>query len=194
MTSSTAFWKTGATAPRGIASLRIDEDAVPSIVRPGRANCLAWLAALSGVLSTAAIWCGGMKSGIFCFGPGVLFGLLVMLPWCWWCRLPWWKTLLIVVLSPLGYAAAVFVLIPFVSALVGSTILLAPVMYFGHRRICDTAFNAWVAGFFLGFLFIFPFTAYAGAILIWQVGVASFLANALSIDERCQPGSGPLQP
>src|SRR5580765_5805075 len=92
--------------PRFVESVAYYDDTMPSIARPNHAAVINGLALFSGVLSTIATW-QMSHPWVFYLAPGIFFGVLVLLPWCWCCRISWCQTLLTVCLAPVGYASAV---------------------------------------------------------------------------------------
>jgi hypothetical protein len=121
------------------------------------------------------------------FGPGLLFGLLVMLPWCHWCEISGWKTAATVALAPVGYAAAVYAYFHawwFFSGLIGCTICFAGVLAGGHSRVRAAAWMAGLMGWWAGAAMIFPFMPFVGGVAFWQVAVAACLSTALRIEKR----------
>jgi hypothetical protein len=158
---------------------------VPSIAKPNRAGTIVSLSIVSGVLSTFAAV--EMNHGyVFYLGPGILFGLIVLLPWCWWCQIGGWQTLATVCLAPLGYAAAVQMvlsMVPFclLAGLVGSAVTFTPILLAAHPNIRFYVIVAvgvgWIVGIAVPILFCI------GGVLIWQVCVAYCLSQALAIDE-----------
>src|SRR3989442_1529016 len=96
--------------PRFVESMVYFDDAVPSVARPNRAAIINGLAIFSGLLSTIATWQVN-HSFVFYLAPGIFFGVLVLLPWCMCCRISWWQTVLAVCLAPVGYAAAVHLVV-----------------------------------------------------------------------------------
>jgi len=162
----------------------LHEHPMPAITWPWRAQALVRLSCLSGFLSTIFLW--SMSEYVFWFGPGVVFGLCVMLPWCIWCKVSRLQTFATVVLAPLGYAAAVYLTtlgVPLFAGLAGCTIAFGHLMFAGHSRIRSAVFWAGVVGWLFGVLFVMPLLAFIGAIAAWQIAVAVCLSNALRIDD-----------
>jgi len=169
---------------RDIESIPVFDERLLKIARTRRDGHVVTLSVISGLLSTVLLW--SESSFTLWLGPGIVFGLFVMLPWCLWCRLPWQQTVASLVLAPAGYMAAVYVAVaeaPMLAGLVGSTILFAPLIFFCHARIRSALCSAGAAGWLLGILCAIPYLAYFGGIACWQIGVAVFLSSALHVDD-----------
>jgi len=170
---------------------------VRDITKPHRVTVITVLAALtvlSGALSTCSLW---FQPAGFWLGPGVIFGLLVLLPWCRACQVPWSQTWAIVWLSPCGYAAAVYVFclgwFP-VAGLVACAITFAPLANGCHPRVRSAAMTATLVGCLAGWLFMVWFLAAFGGVALWQIAVGWCLCKALRADDSSNARSPDGQP
>jgi hypothetical protein len=103
---------------------------------------------LSGTVSTALLWTGEFG---FNWGPGFVFAILVLLPWCCATRVHAGLTVLALILAPIGYHAAVLTLLAgpygmFTSGAVGSAIMLLPILLGGSTEARRAAGLAIVVG------------------------------------------------
>lgn len=173
-----------ADLPRFEESL-LPDTGVPDIALRRESSAVVWMALFSGALSTVAAWQLN-NLPLFYLGPGTLFGLLVLLPWCRSCGVSWLQTLAAAGLAPLGYAAAVALTLNFsiyslAAGLVGSAIMFAPILVRCHRRARLALLNAGAAGATLGM--VVPVFALVGGIAAWQMAVACCLSRALVVEE-----------
>jgi len=174
--------------PRFIELARYYADAVPSIASPDHSGSIAGLAIFSGLLSTVATWQVNHPY-VFYLGPGIFFGLLVLLPWCRACGISWWQTLLTVCLSPVGYAAAVGLVLSqtgytLAAGLAGCAITFAPLFVGTHPRIRASLIRAMFVGGLVGIPISFLCLAMVGGVAVWQVAVAWCLCAAFDSGER----------
>lgn len=158
-------------------------DETPNIAKRSWAATIYSLAVVSGILSNIAVWQLD-RPCIFYFAPGVLFGLLVLLPWCGFCQVSWGQTVATVCLAPLGYAAAVCIhhsAFSIFAGLVGGSITFAPLLLKSHPRVRGSVYAGLAVGWVLGA----PMQVYAlvGGVLVWQVAVGYCLSQALMVDD-----------
>ena len=94
---------------------------------------------------------------------------------------------MVVMLAPIGYAAAVLACAEpgwcWLGGLVGGVITLAPLAFGVHPRIEKAVISAVGIGWLIGLVFVFWIVAFFGGILLWQVCVAFMLSNALHSDD-----------
>jgi hypothetical protein len=146
---------------------------------------------MSGVLSAFASFC--LAAFVFSWLPGLLFGLLVMLPWAMLCRLAPIQAIAVTGLSCVGYFVAVeislrsdYYLAP-VGGAVGTTIMLAPVLIGAPHRARVAAVWAIILGGLVAWVFVVPnwvdapWLLWAG-IVLWQAVVSVPLAAGLPSD------------
>ena len=163
-----------------IAWFELDEP-LPDIRAPSRAGVVFGLSLVSGVVSSVAFTAGGSYG--FWFLPGVFFGLLVLLPWCLWCRFAPAQTVLCVALAPLGYMVAVMAFFAFpLSGGLGCAMTLAPAWIDTHRKVRQAVAWAVFAGTLLGVGF-WCADSYPAGVFVWQAGVGLCLSLALTRDD-----------
>ncbi len=162
------------------------EASIPSIARPRRSGFVLGGAIVSGGLSTLALY--SQHDLGFWLGPGLLFGLLVLLPWCRFCAIGWGDTLAAVGLAPLGYLVAVYLTYHYTgftlfAGLAGSVIMFLPLLVRSHPRVRCAVATALGVGWSLGLVLAVPFVAYFGGVAVWQICVAYCLCSALEPPE-----------
>jgi hypothetical protein len=158
----------------------VAEEPIPNLRVPARAGALRGLSLLSAIASALAFRYFG--AGHDWLLPGVFFGLLVLLPWCVWCRFATLQTLACVVLAPVGYMVAVqvYLVFPF-SGFLGCALMFAPGWIDSHRKIQDAIAWATVIGTLVGMCFwAFAFAPFAVA--LWQLAVAWAMSWALECE------------
>jgi hypothetical protein len=173
--------------PRFDASGSPSADVVPDIARRWQAPTIVGASVLAGVLSTVATWQVN-EPYVFYLGPGVLFGALVLLPWCRCCDIPWGQTLAAVGLAPLASAATAYLLLAYTvyslaAPLLGCTIMFAPIFVQCHARVRCALIAALSVGALLGLVLIAPCVALIGGVAVWQIAVAYCLSTALEVDD-----------
>ena len=157
--------------------------------KPHREQIIAALAVLSGVLSTLSMSLWPREGYGFWLGPGLLFGLFFLLPWCRFCQISWAITAATVFLSPIGFAAAVYLVLrcdpcSLMGGLAGSVITFAPLLLEPDRRIRQAVTAALVCGSGVGFFLSMSCLAVIGGVAVWQIAVAYCLRQALKMDDR----------
>jgi hypothetical protein len=153
-------------------------------MNPTGANIVAW-ALMSGVLSGISVFCGNF--GLF-GGPGFLFGVLVLLPFCQSMNTSVTCRVLSVFGSLVGYLAALVLYLAterldFLGGAVGAVIAVSPLLTDARFRVSFGLIYVVVAGALAGYLGVLmleylPATDFwlplkmTGAMVIWQVSVA----------------------
>jgi hypothetical protein len=172
--------------PRFDASGSPSADAAPDIARRWAAAAIVCASVLAGALSNVAIW--QAKAYVFYLGPGVFFGLMVLLPWCRWCGISWGQTLAAVGLTPIAHAVAVHLTLTYsvyslAAPFVGCLIMFAPIVVQCHARVRCAITAALSVGWVLGVVLIAPCLALIGGVAAWQIAVAYCLSTALQVDD-----------
>src|SRR5271166_3257984 len=96
--------------PRFDASGSPSVDTAPDVARRWAAPAIVSASLLAGVLSNIAAWQVNSPY-VFYLGPGILFGCMVLLPWCRFCDIPWGQTLAAVGLAPIASAATAYLML-----------------------------------------------------------------------------------
>ncbi len=164
-----------------------DGAATPDIARRQGAKTVVGMSVLSGMLSTVAAW-QVSESYVFYLGPGVFFGILVLLPWCRFCRISWPQTLTAVALAPIGYLTAAHLTLAgniysLTASLLGCVIMFCPIFLRCHPRIRYALIVAVGVGWLIGVMLVVPYLALLGGIAAWQVAVAYCMSTALHVED-----------
>jgi hypothetical protein len=174
--------------PRFDASGSPSADIVPDVARRWAAPTIVSVSVLAGALSNVAAWRVNDPC-VFYLGPGVFFGVMVLLPWCRYCGISWGQTLAAVVLAPIAHAAAVLLMLTYsayslAAPLVGCALMFAPIFVQCHARVRCALIAALSVGWVLGVALIAPCLALIGGVAGWQIAVAYCLSTALQVDDK----------
>jgi hypothetical protein len=156
---------------------------------PNRRLVVYFLGVLSGLLAGVVFFIDPY------FGPGIVFGLLVVFPWARWDGLPTWRLVSSVLFSPIAYYLAVWLFLEFdahgpLCGGVGALITFGPLFLRWSRRSLQVLLTAVLAGATAGGIgtvlirhlpndnFYWPLKM-VSALILWQASTASVLALAL---------------
>ncbi len=173
--------------PRFDASGSPSVDIAPDVARRCLAPTIVCASLLAGVLSNVAAWQINSPY-VFYLGPGLLFGSMVLLPWCRFCDVSWGQTLAAVGLAPIASAATAYLmrtntLYALAAPFIGCAIMFAPIFVQCHPRVRCALIAALSVGSFLGLVLIAPCVALVGGVAAWQIAVAYCLSTALQVDD-----------
>lgn len=163
--------------------------APPDIALRHEPKAIVGAAIFSGALSMVAA-CQLNNPAVSYVGPGLLFGLLVLVPWYRSCGISWPQTLAAGGLAPCGYAVAVHLACSGSAGLLASgavvcALMFAPLVVRCHPRVRAALIGAFFVGAMFGMvLAALPILALLGGIAAWQIAVAYCLSAALWVEER----------